>query len=250
MFTKEELDKDSPIILPEGAEDISIHRLDYRTPFYKHPQEMFIGDEPEQKCSRCDKPINFHRGEVYTIGREGRRADGAPVYTCKDHAPKHHLYGEENKVWFVEEPEKFYDNGSGMLWHCRIPLMTEGYIRADSWEEAHEIWEDEIAPRWKEGEDPDPYDEEKEDREWKRNNPVLCKKYEHACACWNEAYGYSPNNGVYCKDLNGNSLDPLTIRHLAETYTWGMVIRFRIPAEKDGELSYPIEMRFTTLDWV
>ncbi len=142
-----------------------------------------------------------------------------------------------------------YDDGFGPLWIHRDSMGINGVVRAQTWEDAYEICEDEFFPscdltqeelvkeygfkrrsvkivrdssglerevtladypfdksgvtfvRWKTIETPDP-------EAWSEN--------EFFC----EAYGFRPNGrggptpekdcGIYCKDLNGDSLELLT----------------------------------------
>jgi hypothetical protein len=93
-------------------------------------------------------------------------------------------------------PVKTYDNGFGPLWLLRDSIGIVGIVRAMTWEEAYEIAEDELFPKVSdEGQSSwlEEYGEE---------------YYEDAC--WQEAYGFCPNGGFYEKDINGESLAPLT----------------------------------------
>lgn len=145
--------------------------------------------------------------------------------------------------------ERIYDDGYGPLWIVRSPLHTYGIVRAETWEDAYSIAEDELFDdcdltmeeivaeygfkrehvkiikdasgverdalptdypfdvtgcsfvRWETRETPDP-------EAWGENE-LFC-----------EAYGFRPNGArsgssnpvsfIYSKDLNGESLDPLT----------------------------------------
>jgi hypothetical protein len=123
-----------------------------------------------------------------------------------------------------------YDDGFGPLWISRNSLGINGIVRAQSWEDAYEICEDEFFPEadetidelkteygfkrehvretdaagqfigWKLVETPDP-------ESWPENE------------CFQEGFGFRPNgpnetdvlkHGIYSKDLNGDYLDPLT----------------------------------------
>lgn len=97
-----------------------------------------------------------------------------------------------------------YDDGFGSLYIHRDSMGISGVVKAQTWEDAYEICEDEFFPS---------ADEDAFAADWEEMN-------DHEQACWNEAYGYRPNGqggptpendrGVYAKDLNGESLDLLT----------------------------------------
>lgn len=94
-----------------------------------------------------------------------------------------------------------YDDGYGPLWILSESLGVTGIIRAQTWNDAYEIAEDEFFPSPDEG----PEEWEKEyGADWSEN------------ACWQESYGFRPNsrnepNGsFYQKDLNGERLEKLT----------------------------------------
>ena len=123
-----------------------------------------------------------------------------------------------------------YDDGFGPLWIHRDSLGVSGIVRAQTWEDAYSICEDEFFPeasetveelikeygyriehkrvlsesgeflRWDRVETPDP-------DAWAEND------------CFVEAYGFRPNgpnstdtvkHGIYAKDLNVDLLDRLT----------------------------------------
>ncbi len=97
-----------------------------------------------------------------------------------------------------------YDDGVGPLWIHRDSLGISGIVRAQTWEDAYSICEDEFFPEASET-----IDELKKEygEDWIEND------------CFNEAYGFRPNgpnnsdklnHGIYAKDLNGDSLDKLT----------------------------------------
>lgn len=105
-----------------------------------------------------------------------------------------------------------YDDGFGPLYIHRDSMGITGIVRAMSWEDAYSICEDEFFPEASDTVE----DFAKEYGEnWSEND------------CWNEGYGFRPNgqrsgkwengepkdpigHGIYSKDLNGDSLDPLT----------------------------------------
>ena len=103
-----------------------------------------------------------------------------------------------------------YDDGYGPLFIHRDSMGISGIVRAQTWEEAYEICEDEFFPAATETHE-----------EW-------IKEYgenytEHVC--WQESYGFRGNaraekdgtqSSIYAKDLNGDYLDRLTPKLLAE----------------------------------
>lgn len=104
---------------------------------------------------------------------------------------------------------KTYDDGYGDLYIHRDSMGISGIVRAQTWEEAYEICEDEFFP------DPSMTHEE------------MVKEFGENYiedAAWNESFGFRPNfNGtssLYEKDLNGDFLDKLTpelLKHLEIT---------------------------------
>ena len=95
-----------------------------------------------------------------------------------------------------------YDDGFGPLWAVSNCFGVIGVIRAQTWEDAWSIAEDEIFPRASE-EDIASFEEEY-GPDWMDDG------------CWNESYGFSGNNGIYEKDLNGDYLNPLTAKDCEE----------------------------------
>lgn len=103
-----------------------------------------------------------------------------------------------------------YDDGFGPLFIHRDSTGISGIVRAQSWEDAYSICENEFFPS---------ADSEATEKSYSALS-------EHEQACWNEAYGYRPNGiggptpkedcGIYAKDLNGESLELLTAEFLAE----------------------------------
>ena len=97
-----------------------------------------------------------------------------------------------------------YDDGFGPLFIHRDSMGITAIVRAQTWEDAYSICEDEFFPAAD--------DEAGEEKE-------------HAQACWDESYGYRGNtrrmpdgtlSSVYARDLNGDWLDMLTPALLAE----------------------------------
>ena len=103
-----------------------------------------------------------------------------------------------------------YDDGFGRLYISRDSMGINGIVRAQTWEDAYGICEDEFFPEATETLDeilaeygPDPF-----------NNGI-----------WQENYGFRPNgrnakdkigHGIYQKDLNGDYLDVLTPELVAD----------------------------------
>ena len=98
-----------------------------------------------------------------------------------------------------------YDDGSGHLYITRNSMGLTGIIRADSWEDAYSIDDDEFQPT---------------------ADPDDCKLSEDASEdeqnAWQEAYGFRPSGpnhtegdrGIFARDLNGDHLDALTQEHM------------------------------------
>jgi hypothetical protein len=144
-----------------------------------------------------------------------------------------------------DSPVRYYDDGFGPLWIMRDSMGIMGIVRAQTWEDAYSIAEDEFFPEceltmeeihneydfrrtheritdeagkttgWKTIETP-------EEDAWSENE------------LWQEAYGFRPNgpnerdtikHGLYAKDLNGEALDPLTTE-LAEHLELKIIINF------------------------
>jgi hypothetical protein len=167
-----------------------------------------------------------------------------------------------------------YDDGFGPLWISRNSIGINGIVRAQTWEDAYSICEDEFFPEADETVDElvAEYGFKREHRKVVRDASVLVAS-EHTGVgerfaeyprdypegklapafirwvtvetpdpdAWTEnelfceAYGFRPNgpnskdklnHGIYAKDLNGDSLDPLTdelleslgIELITETY--------------------------------
>ena len=109
-----------------------------------------------------------------------------------------------------------YDDGFGPLFIHRDTMGISGIVRAQTWEDAYSICEDEFFPAGDEdaGEEMQRIEQMEEGDE-----------KEHAQACWDEAYGYRGNarrmpdgslSSIYAKDLSGDTLDVLTPVLLAE----------------------------------
>ena len=95
---------------------------------------------------------------------------------------------------------KVFDNGFGDLYINRDSMGITGISRSQTWEEAYETYEDEFAMRATIEEVLEDFPEfEKEGFEGT-----------HEDACFQESYGWSGNNGLFHKDLNGDSCDLLT----------------------------------------
>lgn len=101
-----------------------------------------------------------------------------------------------------------YDDGQGDLYIHRDSMGITAIVKAQTWEDAYSICEDEFFPS---------ADEEAFEKDWDDMT-------DHEQACWEESYGYrscSPggptpdeDRGVYAKDLNGDTLYLLTEKFL------------------------------------
>lgn len=109
-----------------------------------------------------------------------------------------------------------YDDGFGQLFIHRDSMGISGIVRAQSWEDAYSICEDEFFPAG---------DEEANEEAQRIAAMPDGEEKDHAQNCWDEAYGYRNNtrrekdgslSSIYAKDLNGDSLDVLTPELLAQ----------------------------------
>lgn len=113
-------------------------------------------------------------------------------------------------------PIPVYDDGFGPLFIHRDSMGISGIVRAQSWEDAYSICEDEFFPAG---------DEDASEAQKEIEQCTDDKERNHLQACWDEAYGWR-NNGsrrndgtlsmIYAKDLNGDRLDLLSSQMLAE----------------------------------
>jgi hypothetical protein len=100
-----------------------------------------------------------------------------------------------------------YDDGYGPLFIHRDSMGISGIVRAQTWEDAYSICQDEFFPSAGEEANDEP-------------------KTDHDQACWDESFGFRPNGkggptpekdfGIYAKDLNGDRLDLLTPQLLSD----------------------------------
>jgi hypothetical protein len=88
-----------------------------------------------------------------------------------------------------------YDDGFGPLFIHRDSMGISGIVRAQTWEDAYSICEDEFFPAATETEE-----------EWVADYGENF----HEDGAWNESYGFRNSGGIYAKDLNGDALDLLT----------------------------------------
>lgn len=102
-----------------------------------------------------------------------------------------------------------YDDGFGQLYIHRDSMGISGIVRAQTWEDAYSICEDEFFPAATET-------EEEFIKEYGENFTEN--------GCWQEAYGFRNNSraekdgassSLYAKDLNGDALHLLTPELLA-----------------------------------
>ena len=117
---------------------------------------------------------------------------------------------------------RFWDEGFGPLWVYRNSLGVLGVVRADTFEKAWSCVVDEIL------QDVDPDDEDSYARSYDSN----AKEGELAEGCHWRGSGVPSNEGLNShlayEDLNGSSLDPLTVE---DAVKMGIVIELA----DDGE---------------
>ena len=113
-------------------------------------------------------------------------------------------------------PIPIYDDGFGPLFIHRDSMGISGIVRAQTWEDAYSICEDEFFPSG---------DADASEEMAKIEAMPEGEERNHAQACWEESYGYRGNSrkekdgtqsSIYAKDLNGDRLDSLTPELLAE----------------------------------
>ena len=109
-----------------------------------------------------------------------------------------------------------YDDGYGPLFIHRDSMGISGIVRAQTWEDAYSICEDEFFPS---------ADSEAGEEMERIEAMEDGAEKNHAQACWDESYGFRGNgrrevdnemSHIYAKDLNGDSLEMLTPGLLAE----------------------------------
>jgi len=107
-------------------------------------------------------------------------------------------------------PVSIYDDGYGPLFIHRDSMGVSGVVRAQTWEDAYSICEDEFFQAG---------DEDANEEMQRIEAMEDGDEKNHAQACWDEAYGYRGNSrrmpdgstsSIYAKDLNGGSLEQLT----------------------------------------
>lgn len=103
-----------------------------------------------------------------------------------------------------------YDDGYGKLYIHRDSMGVSGIVRAQTWEDAYAICEDEFFQAG---------DNDANEETQRIEAMPDGEEKKHALACWDEAYGYRNNtrgmpdgtrSSIYAKDLNGDALDILT----------------------------------------
>ena len=108
-----------------------------------------------------------------------------------------------------------YDDGFGRLFIHRDSMGISGIVRAQTWEDAYGICEDEFFPAG----DTDACEEMA-----KIDAMPDGKEKNHAQACFDESFGFRGNSrkmsdgsvsSIYAKDLNGDSLELLSPALLA-----------------------------------
>jgi len=109
-----------------------------------------------------------------------------------------------------------YDDGFGPLFIHRDSMGISGIVRAQTWEDAYSICEDEFFPA---------ADKEAGEEYAKIEAETDAAEKSHLETCWQEAYGYRGNSrrekdgtqsSIYAKDLNGDRLELLTYSLMAE----------------------------------
>lgn len=109
-----------------------------------------------------------------------------------------------------------YDDGYGPLFIHRDSMGISGIVRAQTWEDAYSICEDEFFPAG---------DEEAGEEMQRIEAMEDGEEKNHAQACWDESFGFRGNSrqmpdgtlsSIYARDLNGDSLDRLTPALLGE----------------------------------
>jgi len=89
-------------------------------------------------------------------------------------------------------------------------MGISGIVRAQTWEDAYSICEDEFFPD---------ADDEALEESARIDAMPDGEERNHAQACWDESYGYRPSgrrtvggktSHIYAKDLSGDALDLLT----------------------------------------
>jgi len=105
---------------------------------------------------------------------------------------------------------KVYDDGFGPLWIHRDSMGVTAIVRAQTWEDAYSICEDEFFPA---------ADQEASEELARIEDMPDGAEKNHAQACWDESYGFRNNtrresdgslSSIYAKDLNGDCLDRVT----------------------------------------
>lgn len=109
-----------------------------------------------------------------------------------------------------------YDDGFGPLFIHHNSMGISGIVRAQSWEDAHAICEDEFFPAG---------DDDAAEEQAKIEATPEGQERNHLQACWDEAFGWRGGSRrmpdgtlslIYAKDLNRDSLELLTPEFLAE----------------------------------
>ena len=108
-----------------------------------------------------------------------------------------------------------YDDGYGPLFIHRDSMGISGIVRAQTWEDAYSICEDEFFSAG---------DEDANEESKKIESMSEGEEKNHVQNCWDESFGYRGNGRkmkdgsvsyIYAKDLNGDFLEKLTPELLA-----------------------------------
>jgi hypothetical protein len=111
---------------------------------------------------------------------------------------------------------RVYDDGFGPLFIHRDSMGISGIVRAQTWEDAYSICEDEFFPS---------ADDDAQKELAEIDAMPDGKEKNHAQACWDESFGFRGNgrkesdgsmSHIYAKDLNGEALDLITPELLAQ----------------------------------
>ena len=175
-----------------------------------------LGDGEESGTSSEDAWAAFDEGISDAIGADLATYDdeayGIPVLPLRD---SQSLVGAKNQFG---HSIPVYDDGFGACYIHRDSMGISGIVRAQTWEDAYEICEDEFFP------------------EASDTVAEMVAEYGEDFtenACWQEAYGFRPNgprsgkwangsprdplgHGIFAKDLNGDALNALSVELLKD----------------------------------
>lgn len=176
------------------------------------------------------------------------------------HASQHYIPRQPAQPIRYGPPWDIYDNGSGKLWIMRNSICAEGVVRAETFEDAYACFTDEIMC---DGEEPPAYYGDGDligdaaaqmiESGDNRSREEIVEALEHECACWDEANGFrggTPENpynkdylktGIYEKDINGESVEPLTVKFC---YDYGLCLQFSTWGNEPKKLEEKLTLTF------